>query len=58
MSGGGRMTQMAWKGVERGGDGQPVWSGASATAGATAELQGGAQAEHAQVRQADAGASA
>lgn len=43
---------MAWKGVERGGDGQPVWSGASAAAATTAELQGGLQAERAQVRQA------
>ncbi|MDF3881644.1 ABC transporter ATP-binding protein [Cupriavidus basilensis] len=49
------MTQMAWKGVERGGDGQPVWSGASAVAGAAAELQGGVQAEHAQAQARQAG---
>ncbi|GAB7544493.1 ABC transporter ATP-binding protein [Cupriavidus sp. 8B] len=43
---------MAWQGVERGGDDQPVWSGASAAAGATAQALGGVQAEHAQVRKA------
>ncbi|AJG17745.1 ABC transporter ATP-binding protein [Cupriavidus basilensis] len=46
------MTQMAWQGVGRGGDGQPAWSGASAGAGATAQALGGVQMEHAQVRQA------
>ncbi|WP_454719797.1 MULTISPECIES: ABC transporter ATP-binding protein [Cupriavidus] len=46
------MTQMAWQGVARGGDGQPAWSGASAVASAAVPAQDEAQAAQAHARQA------
>ena len=52
MSGDARMTQMAWQGVARGGDGQPAWSGASAAAIAAESPREDAQAAQAHARQA------
>ncbi|WP_420996198.1 ABC transporter ATP-binding protein [Cupriavidus sp. 30B13] len=46
------MTQMAWQGVARGGDGQPAWSGAATAAIAAAPVQDEAQPAQAHARQA------